>query len=141
MQIDTYICLSDKNNIPKVLQNPISVTGALRSEDDITEPVIDVTSAIPLQCNYCYIADFHRYYFVSMEVIRTGLYRMHCSCDVLQSFYDQFFDSPCILSRNTSVYNSFVPDKNRGFYQYTIPEYLTIGDIGTPNIILMITAG
>jgi len=142
MTITFYTTSADVKFVPKVLEDETVLTGSLRGTADILNPVLEVTSTVPLNSNYCYIEEFNRFYFCSIEVIRTGLYRVSCKVDVLQSYYNQFKTIPCIIRRNTYVFNSYVPDDKRRFYQYTLPQYITIGEpLGHPTELLMVTVG
>lgn len=141
MQIQVYTVPNDSKAIPKTLENPITLNGALRNEVDIINPTFEVTSAVPLTCNYCYIQEYSRYYFVTVDTVRTGLYRLRCKCDVLQTYYPQFKSIPCIIGRSTNVFNSYIPDSKRNFFQYTQQTYKNIGDIGAPTTLLMVTVG
>jgi hypothetical protein len=65
----------------------ITISGSLRGDCDVLNPVIEVSVDNPFIYNYAYIPDFKRYYFIDRFVVsRQGLYRLYMSVDVLQSF-------------------------------------------------------
>lgn len=65
----------------------ITISGSLRNDCDVLNPVIEVSVENPFIYNYAYIPDFKRYYFIDRFVIsRQGLYRLYMSVDVLKSF-------------------------------------------------------
>lgn len=141
MTIDFYKVPDDPRQIPKTLENKVTRTGALRGEADVLNPNFEVTSTVPLDVNYCYIPEFNRYYFCKVEVIRTGLYRVSCKVDVLQTYYPEFIGISCIVKRSTNVFNAYIPDERRKFYQQTFPQYIDIGDVGKPTKLLIVTVG
>lgn len=106
MEIVLYVTGSEKHAINKNLQNGIEFTGSLRNESSVVNPVILIEMENPSQYNYCFIPDFNRYYFITDIVsIRTGLWRISCSVDVLMSFKTQILNLDVIISDDTA------PDK------------------------------
>lgn len=106
MEIVLYITGSEKHAIYKTLENGIEFTGSLRNESSVVNPVVLIEMENPSQYNYCFIPDFNRYYFITDIVsIRTGLWRISCSVDVLMSFQSQILNLDIIVSDDTS------PDK------------------------------
>lgn len=141
MQITFFTTSDDKAAVPKTLTEIGTYTGAFRSDVDVLDPVFDVTSNVPLTCNYLYIPRFSRYYFCRVETIRTGLYRLHCHVDVLQSWFEQIKTCPAMISRAENSWNSYIADAERRFYQFVDNTYLTIGDVGAPTAQIMVTVG
>lgn len=143
MQIDLYRNDSDIIVIPKNLVLISSINGAVRGEIDVVNPTVRVElSSGALDVNYVRIPDFGRFYFIkNPREIRTGIVELQLHCDVLQSFYPQFVQCPMIAARSDSHFNSYIPDTDRKFYQYGVNQYITIGDIGYPNILVIATVG
>lgn len=103
MEIVLYITGSEKHAIHKTLENGIEFTGSLRNESSVVNPVVLIEMENPSQYNYCFIPDFNRYYFITDIVsIRTGLWRISCSVDVLMSFQAQILNLDVVISDNTS---------------------------------------
>lgn len=149
MQINLYQITEDPHTMPKTLPEAVTVTGAIRDEQvDVMHPAILLSGAPSSQYNYAYLPDFNRYYFVDPPITeRTGLIRLQLHVDVLQSFYDDIMSADVIVDRTqnatalTPGWNSYLQDPQRAFYQYTLPQYITLGDIGRPSNILIVTAG
>lgn len=140
MTITFYDCADDPRTMPKTLENGSPKTGSLRNAADVINPVILVTGDITN--NYCYIPEFNRYYFInSTQKEITGLTSVYCHVDVLQSFYSDIISAPMTVERAGNQYNTYVPDHEREFFAYTLPQYLTIGAIGAPDTAIMVTVG
>lgn len=100
-----------KNKINKTPTATFSITGELRSESNITEPVILFESDNPVASNYAYIENFQRYYFVvEMKSVRTGLWEVHLHTDVLKTFSIGILGSPCIVARSSGRFNLYLND-------------------------------
>lgn len=138
-----YQISEDPVVFPKTLPEGTTVTGTIRDDAvDVMDPVILLTGAPSVACNYAYIPDFGRYYFVDpSETIRTGLIALHMHVDVLQSFADQIIAAPIIVNRAASKWNAFIADPERIFYQDRCNQYVTIGDVGAPANVVMVTVG
>lgn len=142
MQITFYNNNSDANVYPKSLSRVSSINGAFRAETiDQINPVFEISSATPITANYMYIPAFRRYYFCTIDIVRTGLYKVSGNVDVLESWFDYIKECPCILSRSGNVWNAYLQDNERQFYQNTTRQYITVGDVGTPSEIILVTVG
>ena len=113
MNIYPYTISCDSLTADKRQYLPEAVTplsGATRDNViDVVNPVILVTSAAPINCNYAYVPDFGRYYYVTVSVIRAGLYALSMHCDVLTSHIVD-------IKHNINVY---VRDKDLPMFAYT----------------------
>lgn len=99
MELTLYNNISEKNKINKTIENPIVLSGTLREETSIINPIIMIEHENPSGYNYAYIPDFNRYYFISeITSVRTGLWRISMTVDVLMSFKTAIMDLPVILS-------------------------------------------
>lgn len=149
MTINLYSISEDPLTMPKTLPEPTVMTGTIRDNQvDVMHPTILMSGAPSQTYNYAYLPDFGRYYFVDPPITdRTGLIRLQLHVDVLQSFYDDIMSAAVIVDRTqnatalTPGWNSYLQDPRRAFYQYTLPQYITLGDIGRPSSILIVTAG
>lgn len=103
MEIVLYVTGSEKHAIHKNLQNGIEFIGSLRGESSVINPVVLIEMENPSQYNYCFIPEFDRYYFITdITSVRTGLWRISCSVDVLMSFQTQILNLDVIISDDTS---------------------------------------
>ena len=97
---------------------PLTVSGTLKNATSKVNPVIEFAKDITYfnGYNYCYIADFNRYYFVSDVVsVRVGLTSISFRVDVLTSFLTlQGTDNLLgyvIRCNNSSLYDLTIEDK------------------------------
>lgn len=99
------------NKISKTPQTISTVTGVLRDESSVVDPVILIETSNPIAANYAYIGSFSRYYFIrNWEAVRNGLWRCTMHTDVLKTFAEGILGSPCIVARSTSKKNYFLND-------------------------------
>lgn len=103
----TLVCYENKaenNKLDKSkdLVVKLTMTGTLRSECDVLNPVIEFAytgTQIP-SFNYVGIDYFRRYYFVDkMDIIRTGLYRLYLSVDELYTYKDEILPCSAFIDR------------------------------------------
>lgn len=98
MDIVLYVNSSEKQAINKTISSSETLTGALRDESSVINPSFLIQHLNPTGYNYCYISEFVRYYFITDIVsVRTNLWRINCTVDVLMSFKTQ------ILNLNVTV--------------------------------------
>lgn len=99
MDITFYINNSEKNKISKNLTNDTHISGTLRNETGVMNPVILIHSVNPTKFNYVYIPEFNRYYFITdMVSIRTDIWQVKLHVDVLMSFKDSLKNVKVILN-------------------------------------------
>lgn len=91
MRIQLYNCKSE----PRVLNKRSGltvkgneITGQFRSSVNIQNPEIVIEgTAISNDCNYCYIPDFDRYYYIdSITSERNNITILNCRVDVLYTY-------------------------------------------------------
>ena len=122
MNIILYDNKSPKNKIGKTLVNANNITGSLRGETSISniQLLLNIVDLNPY--NYMYIADFGKYYFITNIIsVRTGLWLVSASIDVLESYKNEILQLNVILSdtesigskqyRNGSCWDVLVKDK------------------------------
>lgn len=99
MDLTLYVNVSEKNKLTKSLTNELHLTGNLRNESSVTDPVILLQVDNPTTYNYVYIPQFNRYYFITdMVSVRTGLWQLKLHVDVLMSFNTQIGELRVVLS-------------------------------------------
>lgn len=110
----------EKETVFKIPDVISEVTGALRAETSITDPVIDIQMSMEdaVKVNYMYIAEFGRYYFINeIESIRNKVIRIHAHVDVLMSWHEQIFANQGIIKRSASNWNLYLNDGSFRVFQ------------------------
>lgn len=103
MDIELYVTGSEMNVLRKTLQNNYILTGSLRGESSVINPSFLIEHINPSQYNYCFIPEFNRYYFITnITSVRTNIWRIDCSVDVLMSYQEQILNLTVVLENSTS---------------------------------------
>lgn len=113
MNLKLYTNLSDKNVFDKTLYHNADITGTLRSDCSIINPVITVEGLTATQlkeCNYCYIPEFDRYYYINNIILKGQLYELNCHVDVLMSHKNDIRANSAVVSRQQNSYNLYLRD-------------------------------
>ena len=80
-----YTNKSDQNIIHKDKTMVATMQCTFKNDIDMLNPVLLIRNYTG--GNYCYISDFERYYFIDdVGLLKGGVYQLHCSVDVLQSY-------------------------------------------------------
>lgn len=126
MDISLQTSKSDKNHITKEIETISTVTGSLRAETSIIDPVITFHGGLEgfVNCNYMTIPEFGRSYFVTnIRSIRNDLVEVSGHVDVLSSFATQIKSNTGIVRRNENKWNLYLNDGTFKIYQN--PNVLT----------------
>lgn len=137
MNLILYRNISETNAVNKSLTELVTLTGTLRNESSIIDPVIlvsDIDSYTPLM-NYAYIPEFNRYYFIrNIESVRKNLWRLSMHVDVLYTYSEQIRANRAIIERNEIQYDLklndglFKTQQNPRIAQFTFPNGFTNWD-------------
>lgn len=104
---------SENIKVDKEIETILSLSGVLKSETSIIDPVIlfggDITAVAG--ANYMTIPKFGRSYFITnIRSIRNGLFEISAHVDVLSSFADEIRGCSGIVARNEALYNLYLRD-------------------------------
>lgn len=104
MQLFLYTINDPENVVNKVLPVPYEMNIRLKSDTDLTNPSILLSSVLGvnyLDFNYCYIPQLERYYFIqSIDSVNAKIWRLTCECDVLMTYKADILASNARLRRN-----------------------------------------
>lgn len=136
MNIKFYTNLSEKNAVNKNITLLNDFTGTLREESSIIDPVFTITSLSSLAtCNYAYIPDFGRYYFINnIKCLRNNYYQVSMHVDVLMTYKNQILANSAIIERNETQYDLKINDglfktqQNPRIAQFEFPNGFTNWD-------------
>lgn len=111
MQIDLFTCNAERNRVNKTnyISNRFTLQGALRKATSAMNIIVDVEKTNPLKYNYnyMYIEEFGRYYFIDdIASVRTGLWTISASVDVLMSFKKDILESRVIIDKAENEFDA-----------------------------------
>ena len=108
MNIVLYSNASEINAVDKNLTELTTLTGTLREQSSIIDPIItisDIDNYIG-SMNYAYIPEFNRYYFITnVESVRNNLWKVAFHVDVLFTYRDAIRANSAIIERNENEYD------------------------------------
>ena len=103
MELRLYRTLDNENIINKNLSLIHTMNIKLKDTVSITNPTLilsEVNGLDYFQCNYCFLSEFNRYYFIrDIELLNNKNYRMQLEVDVLESFKEDILNSYAEISR------------------------------------------
>lgn len=136
---------SENNKISKDVTMALTLTGTLRGECSIVDPIIEVSGSIEDYSGYNYIEipSFRRKYFIrNITTIRTGLVSIECHCDVLSSFASAILDNYGIAKKSTNAWNLYLNDGTLKVNQYAdYKTYYFPNGFTTQEFILAVAGG
>lgn len=116
MTITFYTFNGHIDEMPKELNDGVTLSGSLRGECSILTPTIDVEGLAPAASyNYAYIPEFRRYYAVTGKtVINEAIMRYEFEVDVLQTYAENILNTYAMIERNEMYTNANfeIEDKN-----------------------------
>lgn len=124
--IELKINNSEQNRLNKDTKTIMTVSGVLKEETSIIDPVIKIECEISdvTGCNYLSIPVFRRSYFVNdIRSIRNGLVEFSCHVDVLSTYAEQIKNNTGIIKRQENEWNLYLNDGT--FKVYQNPNVLT----------------
>lgn len=111
MDIIFYNTTSENNRVGKVLTNEKTLSGAFKSEVDVQNPIIEVSTDL-MAYNYCYIPDLNRYYFINkVEITRNNFYTIFLHIDVLETYANEIKKLHVVISNSSGgnpYYNGYI---------------------------------
>ena len=124
--ISLYKNNSENIAVDKNLTLIETIAGELNSECSIVNPVltVEIEASKIAKCNYVYIPDFGRYYFVTnITSSYNGLWVLSCKVDVLMSYREGIRANTAIVGKNENEYNLLLNDGS--IKSYASPHILT----------------
>ena len=102
---------SDDRVVSKKLTTIYDAEIKLLDNTDMIRPEISLASDIDLKkCNYMYIADFHRFYYIDSIEYEHQRYFIKGRVDVLSSIYPFIKDKTVISKRSANLFNLYIND-------------------------------
>ena len=145
--IKLYKNSAEPNKVDKTaeLSTVGTISGVLRQECSLINPEIIIQYDKPPDFNYCYIANFGRYYYVENIVsMRQNLWRVRLRCDVLMTYKTQILNLTARIARQQYTYSYRQIDSEIPFTNdpeitvQDIPNSLNLGKPMQDNILLTV---
>lgn len=112
---------SDTNVLDKNIETLSTVSGTLKNKTSVLNPVIQIQGSLPTGCNYMYISDFGRYYFVDdISSVTNTIFEISAHVDVLTTYASQIRSCRGIIARQQNNWNLYVDDGAFKTYQNEI---------------------
>ena len=118
--ITLYTNNSDKIVMDKKLNLITTLTGNLRDETSIINPIIiiEAEKSTISNLNYIKIDEFARSYFVNeIKSVRHNIWELSCHVDVISSFATEIRNNEAIIKRQESKWNLYLNDDSIRCYQ------------------------
>lgn len=133
---------SDVNVLDKNITNISSVSGVLKEQTSIINPVIKIEGTLPTGVNYMTIPDFGRSYFITdIQSVNNDIFEITGRVDVLTTYKNQIRGCTGIVARQESNWNLFLDDGSFKTYQNEIIK-LAVFDSGfSVNQFVLAVAG
>ena len=126
MEVEIYTNNSADNVVTKNITLIATLTGTLRKECSMLDPVIEVqgmTNATAAICNYAKIASFGRYYFVKNITLKGNLWELQLHVDVLSSFQTELKKLDAVIARQEKRYNLYLRD---GYFKTYANSHISV---------------
>ena len=112
MKIILYKNFSEPDRYPKELEKVKEMDGQLKEETDTINPIITIQADNPTHCNYCYIKEFSRHYFIrEIKSVRNKIWQLQLEGDPTNTFINQILKLSCVIDKqqdtdfSTELYN------------------------------------
>lgn len=126
MQVEIYTNNSADNVVTKNITLITTLTGTLRKECSMLDPVIEVqgmSNATAAICNYAKIESFGRYYFVKNITLKGNLWVLTMHVDVLSSFQTPLKSLDAVIARQENRYNLYLRD---GYFKTYANSHISV---------------
>lgn len=144
MTIKLYHNDSDKRTVNKTIINEGELQGAtIIDETTILQPRLKVrdNGIIMVQYNYCYIADFKRYYYITNITVSNGYIIIDCKVDVLMSYANEIKACTGVIKRQQFLCNYYLDDEKFKSYEYSRIQTKLFPNGFTTNAFVLAIAG
>lgn len=111
MEIIFYNNRSSKETLNKTITETFRISGTLREASSVIDPVIEISAdgSITKSCNYAYIPQFGRYYFINDIVsVKNNLWRISMHVDVLMSFNEEIKNSFAHINISENNHDDYI---------------------------------
>lgn len=145
-----YTISAPPEYINKTLPTGVTVSCDFKAPIDVENPTIYIAATAAYDdYNYCYIAEFGRYYFMKPIGGTSQTITFECKSDPLMSFKDQILACPAVIARNPWHWDMYIPDSRLPVEARTVSAILNFPNAnesggpfdGTHNCYVLTTLG
>lgn len=111
---------SEKNKLDKSINTISELSGVLREETSIIDPIITIEGDISayVNCNYMTIPVFNRSYFITnIRSIKSNLFEISAHVDVLSTYKAGIRSNEAIIRKQAHKWNLYLNDGSLEVYQ------------------------
>lgn len=135
MQIILYQCRAENRQVNKseMISEVANLSGTLRQKNvSVINPTITIAYSKDIfSCNYAYIPEFNRYYFITgFSNVVNGIVDVSMHVDVLMSFKDEFLKNNGYIDTSLNYGNFYLNDPNTPVQQNT--DLFTVKQFNSP---------
>ena len=115
MNVKLYKNESNNNVLNKKIMLISEDNILLKYDIDVYRPIIKIKTELLNKCNYVFIEDFKRYYYVvNKRSINNEIIELTLECDVLMSFREHILNLKCIIDKqeNINLGNKYYDDNS-----------------------------
>ena len=130
--INLYSFTKRENSTKQPVSASISVQGVMIEDTSLMNPVFKLSlAANPIGCNYAFVSDFQRYYFITDISTHQNFWYISCTCDVLATYKTEIGSGSHYVLRSASSYDGDIEDT---IYPCNtdVSEYIDYADNGDP---------
>lgn len=116
MTLDIGNCSDEKKKINKSFTGRYTLEGAIKEPSSIIDPVILIECDLSMiaGCNYCYIPEFRRYYYINnIKTATNTTCTVSLHVDVLMSFKTEINQCSGYVDRNEDIVSYMLSDAER----------------------------
>lgn len=133
---------SDDRKLNKDLTQISSVTVQFKGDTSVIRPVIKVLNfSNATSCNYVYIQDFGRYYFVRGITVSQQHIYFELECDVLYTYKTAIRNTRAIIARQEKLCDYYLNDERFRAEEYIRTQTYTFPAGFTQNAFILSIAG
>lgn len=130
MKLVYWTNFSKRKNSTKQPSGGTEIDVVLKDNTSLLNPIFQ-TGNVPDNVNYCYVADFGRYYYVSGVSHDGPFCLIECECDVLATYKSQIGACSALVEFTSSSNNIKITDpRNHPIFE-TIEKYGDIFDLAS----------
>lgn len=109
--VNLYSFNKRENSTKRPTSGATSYSCTLIDDTSLMNPIFKLQiGSNPIGKNYCYVADFDRYYFISNIRSYQNFWYIECKCDVLASYRNTIGAQTHYVLRAASAYDEYITD-------------------------------